>query len=31
MTVPAVGMLGTLDPEGGSLDIALSEKENSFV
>jgi hypothetical protein len=27
---PAVGMLGTLDPEGGSLDIALSEKENSF-
>lgn len=24
---PAVGML---DPEGGSLDIALSEKENSF-
>jgi len=27
---PALGMLGTLDPEGGSLDIALCEKENSF-
>jgi len=27
---PAIGMQGTLDPEGGSLDIALSENENSF-
>jgi len=27
---PAVAMLGTLDPEGGSLDIALSENKNSF-
>jgi len=27
---PAAGMLGTLNPEGGSLDIALSEYENSF-
>jgi hypothetical protein len=27
---PAAGMIGTLDPEGGSLDIALSENENSF-
>ncbi len=27
---PAVNMVGKLDPEGGSLDIALSEYENSF-
>jgi hypothetical protein len=27
---PALAMLGTLDSEGGSLDIALSENENSF-
>ncbi len=27
---PAIGMQGTPDPEGGSLDIALSENENSF-
>lgn len=27
---PAAGMLGTLDPEGGTLDIALSENKNSF-
>jgi hypothetical protein len=27
---PAQGMLGTLDPEGGSLNISLSDGENSF-
>ena len=27
---PAAAMLGTLVPEGGSLDIALSENKNSF-